>query len=98
MKSLKDFLNSSSGTSKSLDVARKQVSLDVAESVSVSGLVSTKSKAVRFGQEVTELAVSDDVISQLSDQLGEPLSSESEEEFVLRAKATFKKILMARLS
>ncbi|EJL7002121.1 hypothetical protein ACI1G1_000311 [Vibrio cholerae] len=98
MKNLKEFLSATEDSSNSKEVALKNVSTGVASAVLLSGVVSTKSKAEKFAQEVTKLAGSEDVMSELSEEVGAPLSNESEEEFVARAKKSFKKILMTKMS
>lgn len=55
-------------------------------------------KAAEFADQVSELATSDAVMDQLSDQLGMPRENETEDEFVARAKATMAQILSDRLS
>jgi len=98
MKNLKLFLSAPVGTSDSKELALRNASTGIANALLSSGAVSTESKAAKFGQEVTKLAGSDEVISELSNEVGAPLSNESEDEFVARAKKTFKKILMAKLA
>ncbi|MBY8243605.1 hypothetical protein K6U58_03520 [Vibrio fluvialis] len=98
MKSLKEFLNPHAGSSASTDIAFRNVSNGIAKVVFETGAVNSKSKADEFGREVTKLATSDEVILELSEVVGTPLPNESEDEFVERAKQSFKKILMAKLS
>lgn len=98
MKNLKEFLSETEDSSDSKELALKNVSTGVANAVLLSGVVSTKSKAEKFGQEVAKLAGSEDVMSELSEEVGAPLSNESEEEFVARAKKSFKKILMTKMA
>ncbi|MDD9197505.1 hypothetical protein PVK62_16910 [Aliivibrio sp. S3MY1] len=98
MKNLKDFLNAPVDTSASKNIALQNVSTEIRNAMLVSGSISSKSKAEKFGQEVTKLAGSKEVMSELSDKIGMPLLNESEDQFVARAKQTFKKILMERLS
>ncbi|ODQ00579.1 hypothetical protein [Salinivibrio sp. SS2] len=98
MKSLKTFLSATEDSSDSKELALKNVSIGVVSVVLLSGVVSTKNKAEKFGQEVKKLAGSEDVMSELSEEVGVPLSNESEEEFVARAKKSFKKILMKKMT
>ncbi len=97
MKNLKEFLSAPAKSSDSKELALKKVSTGVASAILLSGAVSTESKAEKFGQEVAKLAGSEEVMSELSQEVGVPLSNETEEEFVARAKKSFKKILMAKL-
>ncbi|GGY33552.1 hypothetical protein GCM10011297_03170 [Bacterioplanes sanyensis] len=78
MKNLKEFMSATKDRSASKELALKNISTVVASVVLLSGVVSTKSKAEKFGQEVTKLAGSEDVISELSEEVGAPLSNESD--------------------
>lgn len=98
MKNLKEFLSGPVDASVSKELALKKASSDIASVVLVNEIVNSEKKSDKFAQEVTKLASSDQVILELSDKVGAPLPSESEDEFVARAKQSFKKILMARLS
>jgi hypothetical protein len=73
--------------------------------LSISGVLKASSfaklsdkSAEKFSQRVSELATSEDVLDELSDDIGRPRDLETEDEFVDRAKSTFKKILNNRLS
>ncbi|ENM3915630.1 hypothetical protein DLR66_18155 [Vibrio paracholerae] len=98
MKNLKEFLRASSEASHSQELAFKNASTEIAASALSIGLVSAESKADKFAEEVTKLASSDEVISKLSNDVGVPFPNESEDEFVSRAKKSFKKILMTKLA
>ncbi|MCG9770395.1 hypothetical protein L1D59_17520 [Pseudoalteromonas piscicida] len=98
MNNLIEFLNTTEKSSNLKELALSKVSKEVASAALRSDVVSSESKAEKFGQDVTKLAGSEDVISKLSDEVGAPLSNESEEEFVARAKKSFKKILMAKIA
>ena len=54
--------------------------------------------ATEFGHKVSELVTSDELINELSDEIGVPASHETEDEFVKRAKLTLRKILKEKLS
>lgn len=47
----------------------------------------------RFAEQVTEAATSDAVIAQVSAEIGEPLPSETEEQFVDRASSALRRVL-----
>jgi hypothetical protein len=64
---------------------------------SVSGSNLNKEKE-KFSAEVSKLAHSDDFIETLSKDIGKPRDSESEDEFVDRAKRTMKDLLRKKLS
>lgn len=56
-----------------------------------------KSKASEFAREVKALASNQEFVAQLSKDIGEPKESETEDEFVNRAKQTMKNLLKAKL-
>ncbi|MCL1479677.1 MAG: hypothetical protein MH219_20235 [Marinobacter sp.] len=57
----------------------------------------TKKQANEFSSEVMEISTSDKVIKELSEKVGTPLESETEDEFVQRASSALKSILMSKL-
>ncbi len=66
-------------------------------SLSKSSTISN-SKKEKFSNEVNHLVNSDEFLDNLSDEIGTPKQSESEDEFVFRAKETMKSLLRKRLS
>ncbi len=50
-----------------------------------------------FGKKVSEIAHSEEFINQFSDEIGAPLASESEDQFVQRAKSAMAKMLRKKL-
>lgn len=71
----------------------------IAKELIASPLVQLSStEASRFGHKVSELAMSAEVVTELSDEIGVPTSHETEDEFVERAKLTMKRILKRKLS
>ena len=58
----------------------------------------SNTKASEFSRKISELATSDEVINDLSNELGLPDNNETEDEFIFRAKLTFSKILKNKLS
>jgi uncharacterized protein (UPF0335 family) len=60
--------------------------------------IGSSQETERFKKEVSETANSEEVITTLSDALGQPRTGETEEEFVARGKAILKKILMKKFS
>lgn len=109
MNNFKDFWNnaedqsalSSDSSSNSMALAAAtQMSLGVASIVSSSidvvslfGENNQQQKIDKFSSEVTEYATSDEVISELSNKIGEPKRTETEDEFVERASAVLRGIL-----
>lgn len=55
-------------------------------------------KVEKFSKEVAEAAVSDDVISAVSQQVGEPKKNETEEEFVERTSHILREILKKKFN
>lgn len=56
-------------------------------------IFSSKSKEDDFVREVAEIATSDEIISELSNELGSPREEETENDFVNRGKSILRKIL-----
>lgn len=83
--------------------------LQAATAVSVTGFISTNivgtalgaamgfnnnpKKAEQFSQQVTEYATNDEVITVLSQEIGEPKANETEDQFVERASESLRSIL-----
>ncbi|RUR81884.1 hypothetical protein ACF3DV_18240 [Chlorogloeopsis fritschii PCC 9212] len=61
----------------------------------VGGLfeLNNAQKAEKFSREVANYATSDEVISSLSKQIGEPRENETEQEFIERASSVLREIL-----
>ena len=57
----------------------------------------SNSKAREFGRHAAELANSQDVLEELSQEIGTPARDETEDEFVDRAKHTLRRILRRKL-
>lgn len=55
------------------------------------------SKAQEFSESISDLVSSDNFISDLSDRIGTPLASETEDEFVARAKSLMSSLLSEKL-
>ncbi|OAI26187.1 hypothetical protein [Methylomonas koyamae] len=63
-----------------------------------STAIISNNEAEEFSHKVSELATSNDVTNELSDELGMPNEHETEDEFVDRAKSILTKILKRKLS
>ena len=61
--------------------------------ISDKKIFSSKSKEDDFVREVAEIATSDEIISELSNELGSPREEETENDFVNRGKNILRKIL-----
>ena len=62
------------------------------------GSIISSDDTAKFSKSLSELAVSDEVITELSNEIGTPRSNETEDEFVERAKSAFGSILKRKLS
>lgn len=61
--------------------------------ISIEKLFSSKSEEYDFVREVVEIATSNEIISELSNELGSPRKEETENDFVNRGKNILRKIL-----
>ncbi|WP_409268248.1 hypothetical protein [Pseudomonas sp. KCJK9044] len=111
MKNLKDFIVHRDATeagqaemSKSKDVitnSLKNVSLSGVNSASlgmVAGTIFSRSKKERrFAEELVEVAHSEAFLDEFSQAIDKPQPGETEDQFVARAKAAFKRLLSKKL-
>ncbi|MNP39716.1 hypothetical protein D3C76_1333040 [compost metagenome] len=112
MKTLKDFIEQRNTTqagqaemSKSKELIADSLSsvklpeLGTASVGLAAGfLLSKRNKDSEFADSLVETANSEAFLSEFSQTIGEPKPDETEDEFVLRAKSTFKKLLNQKLS
>lgn len=73
---------------KAADVVAKQV-----ETVVLSSNIADNEKAIEFAIEVSSFVKSEEFKSELSSAVGEPFNTESEDEFVGRAKEAMRALL-----
>lgn len=104
MATLKEFLDSNKkSTSLTLLPGPKlaatiQSSLVSFEANQKHQLVNNNKEASKdFSNKLSNLIQSDEFMQQLSDKVGQPLKTESENEFVDRAKNTMRKIILSKL-
>lgn len=64
----------------------------------VFGLNDQQAKEERFSNEVANYITSDEVISSLSKEIGEPKTNETEQEFVERASRVLKAIIQKKFN
>lgn len=62
--------------------------------LALAGFNSSQEEAEKFSKQVAEYATSDEVISAVSDEVGEPKQNETEDEFVERATNVLRNILI----
>jgi hypothetical protein len=89
---------SSSGLSNSIQASVTAISIATAPFFQLTGVNTSLEEAEKFSREVAQCATSDEVISAVSDEICEPKSSETEEEFVERASNIFRRILREKFN
>lgn len=99
MSSFKEFVDSVKNAPISLEnnSSKKGLVTQINQSLALSEMSISNSDSEAFASEVTELAHSNEVLTELSNKIGKPYKTESEDEFVDRAKLTFAKILSGKL-
>ena len=70
----------------------------IAAPIGFFGSNNTQAKVDEFSQQVTDYVTSDEVISSLSEKIGEPQTKETEEEFVERASNILRGILRKKFN
>lgn len=99
---LEQFINTEqvqplSSKTLSLQAELSEAKLAISATLRLAEAIVPKSRADDFSSKVIALTTSENVISELSEKVGVPLESETEEEFVQRASSTLKSILMSKL-
>ncbi|MFQ2147958.1 hypothetical protein ACK33U_04955 [Aeromonas jandaei] len=105
MSSLKDFIKSQKnksqtliGPSSTLNTNARALVNNISNYIVTANATSlSSSDSEKFGHEVVKIAYSDEVISELSREIGKPKESETEDEFVNRGKLTLANILRKKL-
>lgn len=95
MPSLKDFVSSNESKVTALS---KELTTKISGKFGIvaHGILSSSDKE-KFSNDVAKLAHSDETLCELSDNIGEPLENESEDEFVNRAKSVLDNLLRKKL-
>lgn len=100
MNSFKDFFFSAEKSENALPTVQqseKALSASIVGSLTsvsvVGGINFTLAKKEEFSNNVSRLAHSEEFIQDLSNNIGKPRPDESEDEFVLRAKAAMTALL-----
>lgn len=96
MNNLKDFIKTKKTTNVPSTTTIQAAIIGGLSSTFHPSPLTTKDKE-KFSKEVSQLAKSDEVITELSEALGMPKDSESEDEFVKRGKAILTNILKRKL-
>lgn len=103
MSNLKDFLKSEQNKSQtqigsSCALSTSILANSISNSLIKNNMMSlSSSDSEKFGREVANIAYSDEVISELSREIGKPKESETENEFVNRGKSALANILRKKL-
>ena len=99
MKNLKNFIKENKNINlPSTREIKAAVLTNLADSsIAPSFQKITTSEKEKFSTEVAQLANSDEILTKLIEELGEPKDSESEDEFVKRGKSILSKILKNKL-
>ncbi len=99
MPNFKDFVNSLKNTPKALNgnSASNELATKISSSLILSSVNISNYEGDEFGNKVTKLAHSEEVLTELSSAIGMPEETESEDEFVERAKSTLTSILRSKL-
>ena len=100
MSSFEHFWNSSENSIESVNSSELQTSLAtniqgilMAGTLSVFSFNNTQVEEAKFSEEVANYVTGDEFISSLSNNLGEPKVTETEEDFVERASRLLRTIL-----
>lgn len=96
MNNLKDFIKTKETTSIPSEITI-QTAIIGGLSMTSSPSSLTVADKEKFSKEVSQLAKSDGVITELSEALGIPKDSESEDDFVKRGKSILSGILKRKL-
>ncbi len=97
MSDFKDFVRSKKTKGITADHTKK-LSTGIEKVLATSSMTIANSDRQKFAEEAINVAQSDEVLSELSDQIGKPAELESEDEFVNRSKKALSKILKEKLN
>jgi hypothetical protein len=102
--SFRDFFRSDQNPDKLLPPSKQSsaissaaISASLAGIALPSGLLIPGNTREEFAEKVSALSHSDEFISELSDEIGAPLDSETEDQFVTRAKEAMADLLRKKL-
>ena len=99
MPNFKDFINSVEDNAKLLELRSSTTKLasKISGSLVSAPIGLSNYESEKFGSEVSKLAHSDEVLTELSNEIGKPREVETEDEFVERAKSSLVNILRNKL-
>lgn len=97
MSNFKKFVKSSRTKQVINSSSSQELAIKISGTLAAAGVSLSSGEQEKFSDEVVQVANSDEVLTELSDSVGDPKESESEDEFVERAKSTLAKILKQKL-
>lgn len=97
MSNFKDFVKSRAGQKAISPSSSQSLTTQISGSLATTAINISSSDREKFSSEVVQVANSDEVLTELSESIGDPKENESEDEFVERAKSTLAKILKNKL-
>ena len=97
MSNFKDYFYSQHSEDKTMSTVAASISSVMGLASAMGGISLSKNQQDEFSNKVSSLTHSEEFIGELSSTIGEPLSNESEDEFVNRAKDAMKKLLQQKL-
>lgn len=97
MSNFKDFVKSGQKKLITNVSSSQELRTRISSSLTSATLSISSSDSDRFGNEVVKMANSDEVLTELSQSIGDPMEMENEDEFVERAKSALATILKRKL-
>ncbi|WP_022954227.1 hypothetical protein [Leucothrix mucor] len=97
MSNFRDFVKSRTGQKMISSSSAQGLTTQISGTLATTGLSISSNDREKFSSEVVQVANSDEVLTELSESIGDPKENESEDEFVERAKSTLAKILKNKL-
>lgn len=97
MSNFKDFVKSRTGQKMISSSLAQGLITQISGTLATTGLSISINDREKFSSEVVQVANSDEVLTELSESIGDPKENESEDDFVQRAKSTLAKILKNKL-
>ncbi|MEJ2795762.1 hypothetical protein WAE56_20355 [Iodobacter sp. LRB] len=97
MRDFKEFVKSSQRKQIINSSSSQELTANISNTLAITALTISSGDRENFSSEVVKVANSDEVLTELSQSIGEPKEKESEDEFVERAKSALAKILKQKL-
>lgn len=97
MSDFKNFVRSRTGQKMINSSSSQNLATQISGTLAATTISISHSDREKFSSDVVQIANSDEVLTELSQSIGDPQKNESEDEFVERAKSTLTKILKSKL-